>query len=1344
MLAEAYNRFLHWGLAAALAVSGSTAALAQGFVPMGPAPSVGDSLIVQSMDLAPTSEPRTSTGTVAGAIQSIVIDPVNTGTMYIGAVNGGVWKSQNNGASWTPLTDKQLSLSIASLTMDPTDTTGKKIYAGTGVTSNSGIGGEKIGILYSADGGANWATLGGGTLDKSVVGVVARGSLIVAAEAEPISPKTGGGGLFVSTNGGTSFAPVAGIPAGAVTSLVSASDASAPLYAVVNSADPATRGIYKGSSDGSTWTQVSASQVPILANQSARLAAGPNGSVVAGVYQYTSAALDSNSAKLVGLYLSQDGGTTWKPLTTPHDVNTGSQASTNLTLAIDPKNSSIVYVAGDASDPEPYTVPAYRVVLKPDGTSTAETLTLTGTSNNSAPHADSRAFAFDSAGNMILTEDAGIYLRTSPQTTAGAWTGMNVSSLSVREGYAVAYDAVGKRLVISAQDTGSAYQQATGGATYTALGPADGINAVVNDRTRASEGYSAIYTSYYNLSGLTRWTYDTNGTLVSQKDFNTSAHPFNFQPDDGVPFSSLMALNKKDPTRIAFGTNYVYTTVDAGAQSNTLTLAARSNFIDNFGSGVTALSYGTDVNVHALLAGSDAIYYTASAGANVTKLTNYAGGGVSSLVFDYRSDTQFYVADGNKLWSASAAAPGGAFSAIDLSAVNLIRPGAVEFISKNGVNALLVGGLSSTTGAGQSPLAVADSSVVGTLSPFRTFADNLPNTMVYQLAYNPTADALAVSSFGRGIWLLYDVTTYFTTATTLKFGVDDNNSAPTNAQLATGTGAAAGRGLEKVGTGTLTIDAGVVSGYTGATTITGGTMAVNGDLTSSSGVTVGANGTLGGNGMVPTTLVNGTLAPGNSVGTITVVGGLTFNPGSTYQIQVEGTADRSNVTGTTTLAGGTVQASFATSAFQRSYQILTSAAVTGRFDGLTASGLPGFLNASLGYAPGSVALNLQSGMALMSGPGTNRSTVARAFDTAFNAGPGLNGMPALYGLSGGQMPQALSTLSGDSASVVQSAALSAGNQFSSLMTDRVVTRRNEELACYNHVAEAQACQTLSDWSAWSAGFGGAQWLNANDATGAAASLQNVIGGAFGVDYRAGPDTLVGVAVGASTLGVSVPTSVANGQATGTHIGVYGLHDWRTFYVNAAMVFSRFDGSLTRQITGIGMAETERSSSVSTQLGGRVEVGRPFAVGRTSITPFAALQLSQFWQPATTETGATASGAPSVFALSYQAQSTTSLPSFLGAQIDGRTDINSHAASAWLRLAWVHEFMTGRPVTAGFTSLPGSQFTVDGATAATDAARLDFGGRYALDTQISLFANATAELSNRGQSVGGTVGFKWVW
>ena len=80
----------------------------------------------------------------------------------------------------------------------------------------------------------------------------------------------------------------------------------------------------------------------------------------------------------------------------------------------------------------------------------------------------------------------------------------------------------------------------------------------------------------------------------------------------------------------------------------------------------------------------------------------------------------------------------------------------------------------------------------------------------------------------------------------------------------------------------------------------------------------------------------------------------------------------------------------------------------------------------------------------------------------------------------------------------------------------------------------------------------------------------------------------------------------------------------------------------------------------------------------------------------------------------------------------------------MRAAWVHEFLTDRSVAAGFKVLPGTSFTVDGARAASDAARIDMGLRYMLGNQISLFANGNVELSGRGQSLAGTLGLRFVW
>ena len=136
-------------------------------------------------------------------------------------------------------------------------------------------------------------------------------------------------------------------------------------------------------------------------------------------------------------------------------------------------------------------------------------------------------------------------------------------------------------------------------------------------------------------------------------------------------------------------------------------------------------------------------------------------------MFDARAEARFFAADTARLWGTTSS--GAAFTDLtaSLAPLNVIRPTAVEFISNNGVNALLVGGLNNVANA-QSPVAVADSDGAGSLSNWRAFGFGLPNAFANQLRYNDSADVLAVGLFGRGAWLLYDVTTYFSTATVLR------------------------------------------------------------------------------------------------------------------------------------------------------------------------------------------------------------------------------------------------------------------------------------------------------------------------------------------------------------------------------------------------------------------------------------------------------------------------------------------------------------------------------------------------------------------------------------------------
>jgi uncharacterized protein with beta-barrel porin domain len=91
--------------------------------------------------------------------------------------------------------------------------------------------------------------------------------------------------------------------------------------------------------------------------------------------------------------------------------------------------------------------------------------------------------------------------------------------------------------------------------------------------------------------------------------------------------------------------------------------------------------------------------------------------------------------------------------------------------------------------------------------------------------------------------------------------------------------------------------------------ILGGVLLVNGQIDGAVGIEDGA--TLGGSGTVGATVIQsgGILAPGNSIGTLTVDGDLVFEAGSVFTVEVDpqGTAsDKVKVTGTETLGGSVV------------------------------------------------------------------------------------------------------------------------------------------------------------------------------------------------------------------------------------------------------------------------------------------------------------------------------------------------------------------------------------------------------------------------------------------------------
>src|SRR5262249_12978363 len=104
----------------------------------------------QVENIAPNNE-------VVGAIHTPAAHPTDSNILYVGGVNGGIWRTGNATAAsphWTPLTDNFPSPSIGALEFDPTDATNRTLVAGIGrFSSFSRIGGPLTGILRTTDGG---------------------------------------------------------------------------------------------------------------------------------------------------------------------------------------------------------------------------------------------------------------------------------------------------------------------------------------------------------------------------------------------------------------------------------------------------------------------------------------------------------------------------------------------------------------------------------------------------------------------------------------------------------------------------------------------------------------------------------------------------------------------------------------------------------------------------------------------------------------------------------------------------------------------------------------------------------------------------------------------------------------------------------------------------------------------------------------------------------------------------------------------------------------------------------------------------------------------------------------
>ena len=115
------------------------------------------------------------------------------------------------------------------------------------------------------------------------------------------------------------------------------------------------------------------------------------------------------------------------------------------------------------------------------------------------------------------------------------------------------------------------------------------------------------------------------------------------------------------------------------------------------------------------------------------------------------------------------------------------------------------------------------------------------------------------------------------------------------------------------------------------------------------------------------------------------------------------------------------------------------------------------------------------------------------------------------------------------------------------------------------------------------------------------------------------------------------------------------------------------------------------------------------------------------------------------ALNYQGRTISSLPSYVGLQLNHDFDLgNGLPLWGWTRAAWRHEFDQLRTVTTAFMAAPGMNFTTLGAPGVRDMAWVSSGIKLGITSNLALFAGFDGNFAPAAYAVSGSGGIQMRW
>ena len=378
-------------------------------------------------------------------------------TIYIGSASGGVWKSSDGGTTFKPVFDKQSTLSIGSLAIDPSNP--QTVWVGTGeawVRNSVSVG---TGIYRSRDGGDSWENLGltdsehlsrivVHPKDSNTVYACALGHLWNANQER---------GVFKTTDGGKSWQKVLyrDENTGCAEIVMDPKDPNV-LYAAMwdvrrqpfnfRSGGPGS-GLFKSTDAGATWHEL---RKGLPQGDLGRIGLAISAANTTRVYAVVEA------KNHTALYRSDDAGESWSEVNS--SFNIGGRPFYFARIIADPNNPDRVYK------------PGFALTVSEDGGKSFSSAMSMSESPSDRVHGDYHALWINPANSdqLVTGSDGGVYQSLD---RAAHWRFLN--DLPVSQFYHVSFDmAMPYNVYGGLQDNG------------TWMGPSRAVDGIANRHWR--------------------------------------------------------------------------------------------------------------------------------------------------------------------------------------------------------------------------------------------------------------------------------------------------------------------------------------------------------------------------------------------------------------------------------------------------------------------------------------------------------------------------------------------------------------------------------------------------------------------------------------------------------------------------------------------------------------------------------------------------------------------------------------------------------------------------------------------------------------------------------------------